>query len=202
MQLFITPVSPYSRKVAVVGILKGLDHKIQQVRAKDIGVDLGTLNPLSRVPTFITDDGQTLIESPLICQYLDDIGHGPKLYGEEPLKRRKMLQIEALGHGVLDAAVACRMEVREHPPEKQSAAWIERQHEKVRRGLAAIEGMLDEIGADLGIPHVTFACMLWFIDQHKVYETWRDRHPKLAEWYGRTRQHPALVATEPKPAHA
>ncbi len=198
MQLFISPISPYARKVAVVGMLKGLGDKIEQVRAKDIGVDLGELNPLSKVPTFTTDDGETLIESPLICQYLDEIGSGPTLYGAPGAERRRMLQIEAIGHGVLDAAVACRMEVREHPPEKQSASWLERQHEKVRRGLTLIEAMLDDIGPELGIPHVTFACMLFFIDQHKVYETWRDKHPKLADWYARTRLHPMLATTEPK----
>ena len=198
MKLFISPISPYVRKCVAVGILKGLDDKIEKVRAKDVGVDLGTLNPLGKVPTLTTDDGQTLIESPLICQYLDEIGQGRKLYGEAAVERRRMLQIEAIGHGVLDAAVACRMEVREHPPEKQSASWLERQGEKVVRGLAAIESLLDEIGPDLGIPHITFACMLFFVDQHKVLESWRERYPKLADWYTRTRAHPALAKTEPK----
>lgn len=199
MKLFISPISPYVRKVVAVAILKGLDDRIEKVRAKDVGVDIGTLNPLGKVPTLTTDDGQTLIESSLICQYLDEIGRGPKLYGETAAARRRMLQIEAIGHGVLDAAVACRMEVREHPPEKRSAAWLDRQSEKVVRGLAAIETLLDEIGPNLGIPHVTFACMLFFADQHKVLETWRERYPNLADWYARTRAHPALVKTEPKP---
>jgi glutathione S-transferase len=198
MKLFVSPISPYARKVVAVAILKGINDRIEKVRAKDIGVDLGTLNPLSKVPTLTTDDGQTLIESALICQYLDDIGHGPKLYGETAAERRRILQIEALGHGVLDAAVAYRMEVREHPPEKQSASWLERQSEKVVRGLAAIESLLDDIGPELAVPHITFACMLFFVDQHKVLETWRERYPNLADWYARTRAHPALARTEPK----
>jgi glutathione S-transferase len=198
MKLFISPISPYARKVAAVGILKGLDHKIEKVRARDIGVDIGALNPLAKVPTLTTDDGETLIESALICQYLDEIGTGPKLYGENAAARRRILQLEALGHGVLDAAVACRMEVREHPPEKQSASWLERQHQKVERGFTAIEPLLDEIGPGLGIPHITFACMLFFVDQHKVFEPWRERHSRLAAWYARVREHPVLATTEPK----
>jgi glutathione S-transferase len=200
MKLFISPISPYARKVAAVGILKGLDHRIEKVRARDIGVDIGALNPLGKVPTLTTDNGETLIESALICQYLDEIGEGPRLYGENAVVRRRILQLEALGHGVLDAAVACRMEVREHPPEKQSPSWLERQHQKVERGFAAIESLLDDVGPDLGIPHITFACMLFFVDQHKVFETWRQRHPKFAAWYARAREHPALAATEPKPS--
>ncbi|HEY4134955.1 MAG TPA: glutathione S-transferase family protein [Alphaproteobacteria bacterium] len=200
MKLFSSPASPYVRMVEAVSILKGLDQKIEKLRAREAGVDLGALNPLNKIPTLTTDDGETLIESALICQYLDEIGQGPKLYGADPAARRRMLQLEALGHGVLDAAVACRMEVREHTPDKQSAPWIERQQKKLDLGFAAIETALDKIGPTLGVPHVTYACMLFFVDHHKVFESWRDKHPKLAAWYADVRKQPALAKTEPKPA--
>lgn len=198
MKLYISPISPYARIVAAVGFLKGLDRRIERVRASDVGVDLGTLNPLGKVPTLVTDNGETLIESALIWQYLDEIGEGPKLYGVDPAARRRTLQLEALGQGVLDAAVACRMEVREHSPEKQSASWLERQHRKMELGFAAVEGTLDEIGATVGIPHVTYACMLFFTDHHKMFENWRELHSKLATWYSEIRKHPVLTATEPE----
>ena len=197
MRLYISPISPYARIVAAVSVLKGLDRRIERVRAREVGVDLASLNPMEKVPTLVTDGGEVLIESALICQYLDEIGEGPTLYGADPAARRRTLQLEALGQGMLDAAVACRMEVREHPPEKQSTSWLERQHRKLELGLAAVEGTLDEIGATVGIPHVTFACMLFFIDHHKVFENWRELHPHLANWYRKIRQHPILTATEP-----
>jgi len=198
LRLYISPISPYARIVAAVGILKGLDGRIEKVRARDVGVDLGALNPLGKVPTLVTDSGEVLIESALICRYLDEIGDGPRLYGADPAECHRTLQLEALGQGVLDAAVACRMEVREHPPEKQSASWLERQHRKVEMGLAAVEGTLDEIGATVGIPHITYACMLFFVDHHNVFETWRETHPDLATWYSEIRQHPVLTTTEPE----
>ena len=198
MRLFISPISPYVRKVEIVAHLKGLGERLEKVKARDVGVDIETLNPLAKVPTFITDDGEVLIESGLICQYLDEIGAGPKLYGNNPDERRRILQTEAIGDGVLDAAVACRMEVREHSPEKQSASWLERQEKKVKAGLHVVEKSLAGLAPQPGIAHISHACMLFFIDQHKVFPGWRDAHPALASWYATIRQTPIFAATEPK----
>ena len=198
MRLFISPISPYVRKVEIVAHIKGLSERLEKVRARDVGVDIETLNPLAKVPTLVTDDGEVLIESGLICQYLDSIGAGPTLYGEHPAERRRILQTEAVGEGVLDAAVAWRMEVREHSPEMQSQSWLERQGKKVKAGLHVVERTLAGLEPQLGIPHVTYACMLFFIDQHKVFPAWRDEHPSLATWYAHTRQTQILASTEPK----
>jgi glutathione S-transferase len=202
MKLFYSPSSPYVRMAHTVAILKGLDEKLEKPPAREAGVNLDKLNPLNKIPTLLTDEGETLIESKLICQYFDDIGDGPKLYGQDPQTRRRVLQHEALGHGVLDAAVLCRMEERMREPEARSAQWMERQKKKLELGFAAIETITGRLGPSLGVPHITFACMLFFIDQHKIYEGWRETFPKLAAWYDRTRMQPALVATEPKLAKA
>ena len=83
-------------------------------------------------------------------------------------------------------------------PEMRSAQWMERQKKKLELGFAAIETITSRLGPSLGVPHITYACMLFFIDQHKIFEGWRETFPKLAAWYDRTRTQPALIATEPK----
>jgi glutathione S-transferase len=198
MKLYHSPTSPYVRIVMTVAALKGLDKAIEKLPAREPGMGLDKLNPLDKVPTLRTDDGETLIESALICQYLDEIGSGPKLYGADAAARRRILQLEALGHGVLDAAVLCRMEARERPPEMHSQKWLARQQKKIGLGLAAIEEAVGKLGPSLGVPQVTFACLLFFLDQHKLHEGWRERLPKLAAWYDKVRREPALAATEPQ----
>ena len=198
MKLFYSPSSPYVRMAHTVAILKDLDGKLEKPPAREQGVNLDKLNPLNKIPTLLTDEGETLIESRLICQYFDEVGDGPKLYGQDPQTRRRVLQQEALGHGVLDAAVLCRMEERMREPEMRSAAWLDRQGKKLELGFAAIETIVSRLGPSLGVPHVTFACMLFFIEQHNIYEGWREKFPKLAAWYDGVRKQPALVATEPK----
>ena len=197
MKLFYSPNSPYARKVIAVAIEKGLDKKIEKLAAREPGVNLDRMNPLDKIPTLVTDDGEVLIESALICQYLDEVGSGRKLYPEAGKPRRRMLQLEAIGHGVLDAGVLCRMEERMHKPEQMSPDWIARQQKKLKRGFAVMEQALGELGAEVTPAHITYVMALYFIDQNKIHPGWREANPKLATWYDKFRQHPSIKATEP-----
>ena len=79
------------------------------------------------MPTLVTDAGEVLIESRLICEYIDSLAGGPQLYPKDPAARRKVLQQEAVVHGVMDACVARRMETsgeQAATPSLRSAAWV------------------------------------------------------------------------------
>src|SRR5476651_2845354 len=69
------------------------------------------LNPLSKVPTLVLDDGTSLYDSPVICEYLDSIGSAPKLFPPPGPARWKALTQEALGDGILDATQPRRREI-------------------------------------------------------------------------------------------
>ena len=197
MKLYYSPTSPYARKVLAIAIEKGLNDKLEKLAAREPGVNLDRMNPLDKVPTLVTDDGEVLIESALISQYLDELGGGRKLYPEAGKARRRMLQLEAIGHGVCDAGVLWRMEGRMHKPEQMSAEWLERQQKKLQRGLAAMEQALSELGAGVTPAHITYAVTLYFFEQHKITPGWREANPKLAAWYDAFRQQPCVKSTEP-----
>lgn len=197
MKLYYSPNSPYARKVIAIAIEKGLDQKIEKLAAREPGVNLDRMNPLDKIPTLVTDDGEVLIESALISQYLDEVGGGRKLYPESGKARRRMLQLEAIGHGVLDAGVLCRMEERMHKPEQMSPDWIARQQKKLKRGIAVMEQCLGEFGNEVTPAHITFVMALNFIDKNKIHPEWRAANPKLASWYDKLLQHPSIKATEP-----
>jgi glutathione S-transferase len=199
MKLYYSPSSPYARKVLAVAHEKGLDAKLEKLAGREPGVNLDRMNPLDKIPTLVTDDGEVLIESALICQYLDEIGKGRRLYPETGKARRRMLQLEAIGHGVLDAGVLCRMEERMHKPEQISPEWIERQQKKLKRGFAVMEQALDELGATVTPAHITYAVTLTFLDSHKI-SPWRDAHPKLAKWYDNFVKQSCMKAADPVPA--
>lgn len=199
MKLYYSPNSPYARKVLAVAHEKGLSGKIEKAAAREPGVNLHTMNPLDKIPTLITDDGEILIESALISQYLDEVGGGRKLYPAGGKERRRMLQLEAVGHGVCDAGVLLRHENRTHKPEHVSQEWIERQQKKLTRGFAAMEKALDELGTGVTPAHITYAVTLYFFEQHKV-APWREAHPKLVKWYDSFLQQPCMKTTEPVPA--
>lgn len=195
MKLYNTPTSPFGRKVLITSIEKDLDKKIEVLPARAPEAELPKKNPLDKLPVLVTDDGEVLIESSLICEYLDEIGSGPKLFPTEPKARRKIIQAQAVAQGVLDAVVLLRMEDR-RKPEEQSQEWIERQSKKVNRGIPALENLLATLPEAPTAAHITFACCLWFMDKHKIGGDWRKAAPRLGAWYDAFKTRPSLVATE------
>jgi glutathione S-transferase len=196
VKLYNTPTSPYGRKVLITLIEKGLDTKTEVLPARTPEAELHKKNPLDKLPVLVTDEGEVLIESSLICEYLDEIGTGPKLLPSDARPRRKILQAQAVAQGVLDAVVLLRMEER-RTAEQRSKEWVERQTKKVDRGVPALEGLLANIGAGPTLAHITFACCLWFMEKHGIGGDWRKAAPRLAAWYDEFKKRPSFVATEP-----
>ncbi len=197
MKLYYAPTSPYVRMVRVAALEKGVDGRIELIDARGEGNDTEEKNPLNKVPTAVTDDGEVLIESRLICQYVDSLAGGPELYPADSAARRRVLQQEALIHGVLDAAVLRRMETRREEG-KQSEWWHERQQRKITLGLAQIERDLDAITAAPTIAPISLGCALSFIDRILPDTDWRAAHPKLKAWFESYAKTPHMQATAPK----
>jgi glutathione S-transferase len=112
MRLHSTITSPYARKVWVVAHETGLISKIQRIPTNPHADEyLRDDNPLCRVPTLVLADGSTLFDSPVICEYLDSLHEGQKLFPPSGPERWSALRLQALGDGMLDASVSRRMEV-------------------------------------------------------------------------------------------
>ena len=90
------------------------------------------------MPTLITDDGMSLYDSPVICEYLDSIGNAPKLFPPAGPARWKALRQEALGDGILDATQPRRREIA-LPQDEGRKGYIELQQGKVTRALDVLE---------------------------------------------------------------
>jgi glutathione S-transferase len=196
VKVYNTPTSPFGRKVLITLIEKGLDKKTEVLAARTPEAELHKKNPLDKLPVLVTDEGEVIIESSLICEYLDEIGTGPKLLPSDHRQRRRIIQAQAVAQGVLDAVVLLRMEAR-RKPELRSPEWVERQQKKVNRGVPALEGLLQNIGVGPTLAHITFACCLWFMEKHSVGGDWRKAAPRLAEWYDEFKKRPSFAATEP-----
>ena len=84
MKLRHSPRSPFVRKVMVVAHEHGLADRIELVATSLSPLQgndqLALENPLMKVPSLVTDNGEVLFDSPVICEYLDDMASGPKLF--------------------------------------------------------------------------------------------------------------------------
>ena len=113
MKLYYSPTSPYVRKVLACAITRsGLDADVIQLQPANPHVRppiWWRIIRTSKVPCLVTDDGMSwLFDSPVICEYLDSLGDAPALFPASGAARWRALKFQAMGDGILDAAVLCR----------------------------------------------------------------------------------------------
>ena len=200
MKLYYGPFSPYVRMVRAVAEARGLSSRIELVDARAQGAAYEAVNPLNKVPALLTDDGEVLIESRLICRYLDEMADGPGLYPDpaDGSALRHVLQQEALIHGVLDAAILRFNEERREEAER-SSWWIGRQDGKIGRGLALMERESTAFCREGTVIPIVLGCLLGFVDRPDwalVTYDWRPDHPRLAAWFDRFAATPVMTETE------
>ena len=201
MKLYYSATSPYVRKVNAFAIEAGLDDKIENIATNPWVTDDSLLadNPLSKVPTVILDDGTVLYDSPVICEYLDSLNTGQKLITLAGMERWMALRLQALGDGMLDAAVMRFLE-RKRPEAQQSSDWDATQLSAIQRALMYLENNIDDWVKELTIGQITVGCALGYLDFRFSGDRWRDNQPLLAEWYSSFAERTSMQRTQPKSA--
>jgi glutathione S-transferase len=203
MKLRYSPTSPYVRKVMVVGLETGLAERIERIPTTVVPTrpneEVARENPLVKVPALTTDDGLVLYDSPVICEYLDTLHSGAKLFPAGGKARWLALRQQALGDGILDAAILGRYEIL-RPKEYQWPDWMDAQMRKVRGALAALEIEVEagELGGPLTIGQITIACALGYLDFRYASEGWRTRHRRLAAWCDEFSKRKSIELTIPR----
>lgn len=202
MKLFHNIASPFVRKVRVLAVETGLASRIELVQSvfTPVSPDTGLFatNPLGKIPTLMLDDGTALFDSRVICEYLDALHEGPKMFPPEGEARWAALTRQALGDGILDAAVGTRYELALREPSRQWPEWIENQRQKYRRSLDALEAEAASLDGALDIGVITAACALGYLDFRYPDEGWRDTRPGLARWYASFSERDSMRTTAPE----
>jgi glutathione S-transferase len=199
MKLHWSPRSPFVRKVMIVAHETGLAGRIERVRTvvatTKPHLELMTENPLSKIPTLVLDNGLVLYDSRVICEYLDGLHGGAKLFPVEPEARFIALRRQALGDGFLDFLLLWRNErERAHP----SAAHLESYIAKREATLASLEREAQALAASsFSIGHIAIGCALSYLDFRFPADDWRSGHPALARWHAMFAARPSVQATEP-----
>ena len=186
MKLLFSPTSPYVRKCLVAAHELGLADRIQLLPSKAHPVERDrnviAANPLGKVPTFFTDDGQVLYDSRVICEYLNDLAQG-KLLAASGAARWETLTLQSLGDGILDAALLARYEDAARPEALRWPEWRAGQ-------LEGHPALLQRV--DLGT--IAVGCALWYLDLRFAELAWRHRFGGVAKWYDSFSQRPSMRA--------
>jgi len=203
MKLIGSAASPYVRKVRVVLAEKRLDYQfvIEDVWAAD--TTISNSNPLGKVPCLIMEGGEAMFDSRVIVEYLDTLSPVGKLIPQQGRERAEVKTWEALADGVMDAGVLWRLEATwaGRSDGERSAAWIERQRNKVEGGIAAMaKGLGDKpfcSGIHLSLSDIAVGCTLGWLDLRFPDIDWRGEHGNLAKLYDKLMLRPSFIDTKP-----
>lgn len=196
MKLRSSLTSPFVRKVRMTAIECGVELELVPTNAWAPGTDLVDDNPLSKVPALVLDSGETLFDSPVICEYIDSVHCGHKLFPHEGHERFRQLKLQALGDGILDAALQVRIETSMRPEGARWDDWVARQQAAITRGLDYLEKEVGHWGGVFLIGPITIVAALGYLDFRKVCD-WRQGRPHLAHWYSTIHNRPSVRETEP-----
>lgn len=196
MRLFYSAASPFVRKVMACAITREIDGRFELITTNPhvSPPELIAMNPLSKVPCLVTDDGLALFDSPVICEFLDSIGDALPMFPAAGGARWKALKQQAIGDGIMDAAVGRRMEGAK-PAEAARDTFMARMKAAVDRALAELEGEVPHRTVDIG--SITIACALGYLDLRFAHEEWRGACPKLAAWFAAFSANPGIAQTVP-----
>lgn len=200
MKLFHSPTSPYVRKVLVLIAEAGIEGiELVAAAGTPVAPDAGVIerNPLGKIPALCREDGPTLYDSRVICQFLDS-SNGGRFY-PDGAKRWDTLTVEATADGILDAALLMVYESRIRPEEIRYAPWVEGQWAKIDRALDVLETRwIDHLNGPLDMAQIAVACALGYIDFRHGSRDWRKTRPKLAAWESAFARRPSMQATIPQ----
>lgn len=201
MRLYYTPTSPFVRKVMLVAHETGQARSIETVllRPSPLEADAGLSsdNPLNKIPALVRQGAPVLYDSAVICEYLDSLHAGRKLYPERGEARWRALRIAALCDGIVEAGVSAFYERHHRPKEMQWAPWVAGQTVKAKQGLDALERDAASFEADVDIAQIGAAAAIGWLEFRDVFGDLRAGRPTLFSWYERFRERPSMKATEP-----
>lgn len=202
MKLYGSKTSPFTRKVRVAAAELGLTDLIEEIDTDYFNPppEFLAANPLSRIPTLVTEKGEALPDSELIIEYLQTRGHSGVQSLPRGTKRWAALRRAKVADGIIEAAVATLLEKR-RPESIIYTTFLDRQAEIILRSV----GMLNLEAASLSpdtpsIVEITAGVALCYLDFRMPYLDWRKGHEALVAWHEKFMQRPSMIDTQPPAA--
>lgn len=203
MKLLGAIASPYVRKVRVVMAEKKLDYQFILEDVWSADTQIGTSNPLGKVPCLVMEGGEAVFDSRVIVEYLDTLSPVGKLIPTQGRERAEVKTWEALADGLLDASILARLEGMwpGRTDEQRSKAWTDRQLGKVEASLKSMSQGLGEkpfcSGIHFSLSDVAVGCALGYLDFRFPAIDWRTTYPNLSRLAEKLNQRQSFIDTRP-----
>ncbi|MGA9332413.1 MAG: glutathione S-transferase family protein [Bradyrhizobium sp.] len=204
MKLTFSPASPFARKVRIAAIELGLIDKIEfvptSVAPAQANDDYSKITPVKKLPVLITDNGDVILDSYVIVEYLDELAGGGKLIPSSGPDRWKVKSDHSLLQAMLDAMLLCRYENMVRPKELKWQAWADDHWSRAWKGMARFNEKTDVLSRPLDIVQIALTCVLGYADFRYADCGWRKAYPNLDAFHERMLNRPSVKISLPPKA--
>ena len=204
MRLYVTPASPWVRRVRVTILELGISDRFEFVQTKwphswgtqtvTMPADFTAATPVLRIPALVTRD-VTLTDSHAICDYLNAEFGDFRLLAREGAARWRALADMSIACGIIEAHISRRAELLRSEHER-SNDFIGKMRDRELRCFAALEKRVSHFGAAFDLAQITTAVACGY-ESWRYGDEWRGVAPKLAAWFDGVARRPSMKATEP-----
>ena len=203
MKLTFSAASPFARKVRIAAIELGLIDKIQlvpvTVKVGEPNEEYSKITPLKKLPVLILDDGEVILDSYVIVEYLNELAGGG-LIPEYGPTRWRVKSDHSLLQGMLDSMLLCRYENVMRPQGLHWKAWHDDHWNRVWTGMARFEARDDLLSGPLTIALIALVCVLGYADFRFADCGWHKTYPKLDRFHQKMLERPSVKISIPPPA--
>jgi glutathione S-transferase len=132
----------------------------------------------------------------VICEFLDQAHGGARMVPVGTPAHWLVLRLQAVGDGIMDAAVGIVMEGR-RPEGERSAGFVAGQERKIDRAATWLETHARELEGGFNLGGITVACALGYVDFRLAGNPWREGRPTLAAWFDEVNARESMRRTRP-----
>jgi glutathione S-transferase len=204
MKLTFSPASPFARKVRIAAIETGLIDRIEftpaTVAPGQANEEYSKITPLKKLPVLILDNGDVILDSYVIVEYLDELAGGGKLIPTSGPDRWKVKSDHSLLQGMLDSMLLCRYEGMVRPEPLRWKAWSDDHWNRAWTGMARFENKPEMLSGPFNIAQIGLVCVLGYADFRFADCGWRKAYPKLDAFHQKMLERPSVKISAPPPA--
>jgi glutathione S-transferase len=204
MKLTYSPASPFARKVRIAAIELGLIDRVEfvptTVAPGQPNDEYSRITPLKKLPVMILDNGDLILDSYVIVEYLDELAGGNRLIPASGAARWKVKSEHSMLQGMLDSMLLCRYEAMVRPEALRWKAWSDDHWHRAWMGMARFERQPDLMSRPFDIVSIGLVCVLGYADFRFADCGWRKAYPKLDAFHQKMLERESVKISVPPPA--
>lgn len=197
MKLLYQTHSPFARKTLVFAYEAGLEERVEVIHHEtsptNKNEEIYAYNPLGKVPILITETGEPIFDSAVICLYLDHLHDAKKLIPKNLNEQITSLRLQAIADGMSIAGISARWESTRRPEPLRYQPIYDGMILKIETAYDYIENNVS-LTSQVTIGEIALATSLSWLEFRDL-PTFRKNHPKLTKWYDSFRERKSMKAT-------